>query len=75
MKGLKPATLLKTRFRVFFWILRNFSATILIKNESPAQVFSCEFRKVFQFLNFIKSETPPQMFSCESREILSLHFY
>ena len=33
---------------VFLRVLRNFSTCHIIKNETPAQVFSCEFCKVFK---------------------------
>ena len=39
---------------VFLWILWTFSAWNFIKNEAPAQVFSCEFWEVAQSTTLLK---------------------
>ena len=59
---LYPATLLKTRLRIwfflsnfenffqvfFFLILRNFSACNFVNSKAPVQIFPCEFCKILK---------------------------
>ena len=55
---------------VFLWILWTFSAWNFIKNEAPAQVFSCEFWEIAVY-NFRKARNPSKAFSSEIWDIFT----
>ena len=45
-----------------FWILRIFTARNFIENETPARVFSCEFRTFFQAVILLKMKLQHKCF-------------